>query len=84
MVVTFRNQISYLSWHDINNKLYQRDVWVYTMNSNRRKGDRNHRVTCSLCNGGLSISTDSDLRLHDEIWHHKNSIDYFIRYKKSD
>lgn len=54
------------------------------MNENRRKGDRNNRVTCNLCNSGLSISSDSDLKLHDEIWHHKNSIDYFIRHSKID
>lgn len=47
-----------------------------------RKGDRNNRVYCNLCKGGLSISTDSDLMLHDGIWHQKNSIDYFIRHVK--
>jgi|RhiMethySRZTD1v2_1073278.scaffolds.fasta_scaffold1997798_1 hypothetical protein len=51
------------------------------MNSNGRKGDRNHKVTCNLCNAGLSISSDSDLMLHDEIWHHKNSIDYFVKHR---
>ena len=54
------------------------------MNSNMRKGDRNNRVYCNLCKSGLSISTDSDLTLHDRIWHHKNSIDYFIKHVRTD
>jgi hypothetical protein len=55
---------------------------MYIMNAKGRKGDRNSMVTCSLCHGGLSISTDADLKMHDEIWHQKNSISYFIRNKK--
>jgi hypothetical protein len=58
-------------------------VVCYIMNAKGRKGDRNSMVTCSLCHGGLSISTDADLKMHDEIWHQKNSISYFIRNKKT-
>ena len=54
------------------------------MDSNMRKVDRNNRVYCNLCKSGLSISADSDLWLHDGIWHRKNSIDYFIKYARAD
>ena len=56
---------------------------MYTMNLKGRKGDRNSMVTCNLCHGGLSIWTEADLKMHDKIWHQKNSISYFIRHKKS-
>lgn len=67
-----------------NSNVYHRQRRHLMMDSNMRKVDRNNRVYCNLCKSGLSISADSDLWLHDGIWHRKNSIDYFIKYARAD
>lgn len=43
----------------------------------KKRGRRRFTVICKLCQSGLNIWREEDLKKHDEIWHKKNRIDYF-------